>query len=85
MQGAGELASDVFGTGVRIGVPRERLGGLTDAVEAPRFSTVVGLAEYGAHRMALGTATTSAKRLKLPTGGLGGVVDRLKFYLQDFW
>src|SRR5687767_10873881 len=30
MQGAAELASDVFGTGVRIGVPRERLGGLTD-------------------------------------------------------
>jgi cell division protein FtsA len=85
MQGAGELASDVFGTGVRIGVPRERLGGLTDAVEAPRFSTVVGLAGYGAGRMALGAATSSAKRLKIPTAGLGGIVDRLKFYLQDFW
>jgi cell division protein FtsA len=79
------LASDVFGTGVRIGIPRERLGGLTDAVEAPRFSTVVGLAEYGAHRMALGAATTSAKRIKLPGGGFDGIIQRLKFYLQDFW
>jgi cell division protein FtsA len=85
MQGAAELASDVFGTGTRIGVPRERLGGLTDAVEAPRFATVVGLAEYGAHRMALGTATTSAKRMKISGKGLEGMIDKVKFYLQDFW
>jgi cell division protein FtsA len=85
MQGVAELASDVFGTGVRIGVPRERLGGLTDAVEAPRFSTVVGLAEYGAHRMALGAATSSAKRIKIPGGGFEGLIQRLKFHLQDFW
>jgi cell division protein FtsA len=85
MQGAAELASDVFGTGVRIGVPRERLAGLTDAVEAPRFSTIVGLAEYGAHRMALGTAATSARRMKIGGKGLDGVIERVKFYLQDFW
>jgi len=85
MQGAAELASDVFGTGVRIGVPRERLAGLTDAVEAPRFSTIVGLAEYGAHRMALGTATSAAKRMKIGGKGLDGMIERVKFYLQDFW
>jgi cell division protein FtsA len=85
MQGAAELASDVFGTGVRIGVPRERLGGLTDAVEAPRFSTVVGLAEYGAHRMALGAASTSARKIKIGGAGFEGLIQRLKFHLQDFW
>jgi cell division protein FtsA len=85
MQGSAELASDVFGTGVRIGIPRERLGGLTDAVEAPRFSTVVGLAGYGAHRMALGVATSSAKRMKIAGKGLEGMMEKVKFYLQDFW
>src|SRR5438874_6667388 len=86
MQGAAELASDVFGTGVRVGIPTERLTGITDAVEAPRFSTIVGLAEYGAHRMALGAATTSARRsLKISGTGLEGFVQKIKFYLQDFW
>src|SRR4051812_7838700 len=85
MQGAAELASDVFGTGVRIGIPRERLAGLTDAVEAPRFSTIVGLAEYGAHRMALGTASTSAKRMKIGGKGVDGAIQWVKNYLQDFW
>jgi cell division protein FtsA len=41
MQGVAELAADVFGTGVRIGIPSENIGGLADSVEAPRFSTVV--------------------------------------------
>ncbi|MBA3646275.1 MAG: cell division protein FtsA, partial [Gemmatimonadaceae bacterium] len=54
MQGVGELAADVFGTGVRIGLPGENIGGLIDAVEAPRFSTVVGLAIYGANRILVG-------------------------------
>src|SRR5436305_4717323 len=56
MQGSAELASDVFGTGVRVGSPSEQLSGLSDAVEAPRFATVVGLAQYGGHRVALGAA-----------------------------
>ncbi|HMG71452.1 MAG TPA: cell division protein FtsA, partial [Gemmatimonadaceae bacterium] len=50
MEGVGELAADVFGTGVRIGSPAENIGGLSDSVDAPRFATVVGLALYGAHR-----------------------------------
>ena len=55
MQGAAELASNVFGTGVpQVGVPSENIGGLVDSVEAPRFATVVGLAQYGANRVALG-------------------------------
>lgn len=87
MKGIVELTTDVFGTAVRVGIPTDRLGGLTEMVEAPRFSTIVGLAEYGAHRMALGAATTGARRsLKLPTGaGMDGIVQRVKYWLQDFW
>jgi cell division protein FtsA len=52
--GVAELAADVFGTGVRIGVPRENVGGLVDSVESPRFATVTGLALYAASRAAIG-------------------------------
>ncbi|MGE5750305.1 MAG: cell division protein FtsA, partial [Gemmatimonas sp.] len=62
MQGVSELATDVFGTGVRIGVATENITGLSDSVEAPRFSTVVGLALYGANRMALGGASAGGRR-----------------------
>src|SRR4051812_23949215 len=67
MLGSGELASEVFGTGVRVGVPTENMGGLVDSVEAPRFATAVGLAQYGGSRLALG-ATGNARRLP---GGKG--------------
>ena len=83
MQGFAELASDVFGTGVRVGVPTENLTGLSDSVEAPRFATVVGLAQYGGSRIALG-ATSSARKAKMGSG-MGGAVDRIKYWLQDFF
>jgi cell division protein FtsA len=83
MQGSAELASDVFGTGVRVGVPTENLTGLADSVEAPRFSTAVGLAQYGASRIALGGGS-SARRMKVGSG-MAGAVERIKFWLQDFF
>src|SRR3954468_23946865 len=74
MQGSAELASDVFGTGVRVGVPSENIGGLVDSVEAPRFATVTGLAQYGANRIALGGAATGARRMAVGGGGMEKVV-----------
>ena len=85
MQGAAELASDVFGTGVRVGVPSENIGGLTDSVEAPRFATVTGLAQYAAHRFALGGAGVSGKRLALNAPGVDRLAQRVKTWLQDFF
>ena len=85
MQGAAELASDVFGTGVRTGIPSENLGGLTDSVEAPRFATVVGLAQYGASRIALGGVAASARRMSLSGGGMEKFAQRIRFWLQDFF
>ena len=87
MLGSAELANDVFGTGVRVGSPAENLGGLADSVDAPRFATVVGLAQYGALRLALG-GVSGAKRT-----GAGGktpasvdkIADRVKTWLQDFF
>ncbi|HET7631755.1 MAG TPA: cell division protein FtsA [Gemmatimonadaceae bacterium] len=84
MEGAGDLAMNVFGTGVRVGSPAEHIGGLSDSVEAPRFATVVGLAQFGATRMALGAGST-ARRLSSAGAGMEKWVQKLKFWLQDFF
>jgi cell division protein FtsA len=84
MQGAAELASEVFGTGTRVGLPSEGIGGLSDSVEAPRFATVVGLAQFGATRLALG-AGSAAKRLGVGGAGMDKWVQKLKYWLQDFF
>ena len=85
MQGAAELASEVFGTGTRVGVPSEHIGGLVESVEAPRFATVAGLAQYGANRIALGGAAAGVRRLKISGPGIDGFVQKIKFWLQDFF
>ena len=85
MEGVAELATDVFGTGVRIGVPTQNIGGLSDSVEAPRFSTVVGLALYGANRMALGGASASGRRRAISSPNVDRFAQRVKTWLQDFF
>lgn len=82
--GAQELATDVFGTGVRVGSPAERVKGLADAVEAPRFATVVGLGHYGAHRMAIGAGGSAAGR-RIASPGVDKFVQRVRNWLQDFF
>jgi cell division protein FtsA len=84
MQGVGELAADVFGTGVRIGLPEENIGGLADSVQAPRFSTVVGLALYGAHRTAAGFAPTGRHKA-LAGVGVDRFTKKIKTWLEDFF
>ncbi len=85
--GTGELASLVFGTGARVGEPGEFLGGLADSVQAPRFSTVVGLVQYGAHRLALGSGSAKGKRLSMSTAApsMDKLAQRFKTWLQDFF
>jgi cell division protein FtsA len=83
MQGVAELAADVFGTGVRVGIPGENIGGLTDSVEAPRFATVVGLAIYAANKILSGTEKPSKRRINSP--GFDKVGKRLKDWFEDFF
>ncbi|MEJ7808851.1 MAG: cell division protein FtsA [Gemmatimonadaceae bacterium] len=86
IEGAADLANDVFGTGVRVGSPSFNVGGLSDAVEAPRFATVVGLAQYAAHRLALGTGSSAAgKRGRVTTPGMDRIAQRVRTWLQDFF
>ena len=84
--GSIELASDTFGIGARVGVPSENVGGLSDSVEAARFATVVGLAQYGAHRVALGTAANAGgRRMSLGAPNVDKLAQRVKTWLQDFF
>jgi cell division protein FtsA len=85
MQGVAELASDVFGTGVRVGLPAENLGGLAESVEAPRFATVVGLARYAAHQVAARGESASVRRRQLAAAGVGQLTQRIKYWLEDFF
>ena len=82
VQGIAELAQDVFGTGVRVGSPTN-LAGLADAVEAPRFATVVGLAQYAAGRIAAGAPAAAGRKLQLPA--TDKLASRVRTWLQDFF
>jgi cell division protein FtsA len=84
MEGITELASSVFGTGVRIGVPGEHVGGLSDSVEAPRFATAVGLALYGANRLVASGGAPSVKR-NFNSPGVDKLAKRMKNWLEDFF
>ena len=84
MEGITELAASVFGTGVRVGVPGEHVGGLSDSVEAPRFATAVGLALYGANRLVSAGGAPSAKR-NFNSPGVDKIAKRMKNWLEDFF
>jgi cell division protein FtsA len=85
MEGVGDLAADVFGTGVRIGSPAENIGGLSDSVDAPRFATVVGLALYGAHRSAAGFVPASGRQRAFAGAGVDRFTKKIKTWLEDFF
>jgi cell division protein FtsA len=79
MEGAVELAEEIFHMPVRLGVPHS-VNGLTDVVRNPIYSTGVGLLLYGMRKQADGVSMS----------GLGNfaeepktsVVDRLKSWIQ---
>lgn len=50
IEGAVELAEQIFGVPVRVGMP-SNVRGLTDVVNNPRFSTAVGLLHFGAEKI----------------------------------
>ncbi len=83
LEGVTELAADVFGIGVRVGIPGSKVGGLIEQVAEPRFSTAVGLALYGANRIALGGVV--ARRTSRSGAGVDKLATRVKTWLQDFF
>jgi cell division protein FtsA len=85
MRGMQDLATDVFGIGVRVGSPADNTSGLSDAVEAPRFATAVGLVEYGAHRVVLSGGARATRRGQANAPGVDRWIERVRVWLQDFF
>ncbi len=76
MQGMVELGEEIFHMPVRLGLPHY-VGGLSDVVKTPRFSTGVGLLLYGLeqhhrHRVA-----------RLHSSSFSDVLDRMKAWVQS--
>jgi cell division protein FtsA len=75
MEGAVELAEEVFHMPVRLGVP-QYVQGLVDVVRNPIHATGVGLLLYG-------KAALTARRTDVPTqGGFGEMWERMKAWFQ---
>lgn len=75
MQGAVELAEDIFKMPVRLGLPRQ-LSGLVDVVSNPIYSTGVGLLLYGKQQQVERQVNTSISH------GLPGVWGKVKRWVQ---
>jgi cell division protein FtsA len=75
MQGMVELGEEIFHMPVRLGLPRY-VGGLSDVVKTPRFSTAVGLLLYGMeHHQRQEVA-------RMNSGSFSDVLARMKEWFQ---
>ena len=75
MEGAIELAEEIFHVPVRLGVPQS-VRGLADAVSNPIYSTAVGLLLYARENEA------PQARNALLGGAVGGALGRMKHWFQ---
>ncbi len=82
LEGVSDLAADVFGVGVRVGVPGAYVDGLVESVSDPRFATVVGLAVYAASRHSVAGGTPGRGS---GGGGVDKLASRVRTWLQEFF
>jgi len=75
--GAVEVAQHAFGMPVRVGVPGERLLGLSDSVMRPQFAAATGLALFASDTVESGAPFAASLR-----EGVGG---RLVTWLREFF
>jgi len=76
MHGMVELGEEIFHMPVRLGLPRY-IGGLSDVVKTPRFSTGVGLLLYGLEQQKRHEAT------RVHSGSFSDVMERMKSWFQN--
>lgn len=75
MQGMVELGEEIFHMPVRLGLPRY-VGGLSDVVKTPRFSTAVGLLLYGMEQH------QRQEVARMHSGSFSDVLARMKEWFQ---
>ena len=75
IEGIVECAEQIFQCQVRVGEP-ENIRGLTDYVQAPVFSTAVGLLQYGKLHQSKGSRDSNVK------ASVGGLFQRISNWLR---
>ena len=75
MEGAVELAEEIFHVPVRLGIP-QYVEGLVDVVRNPIHATAVGLLLYGKEAVAVQADVAASST------GVSGVFDRMKAWFQ---
>ena len=75
MEGAVELAEEIFHMPVRVGMP-QHVSGLADVVRNPIYATGVGLLQFGRRQSSSVVPTTRMD------GGLAGIWERMKNWFQ---
>lgn len=80
IKGAADLAREVLGMPVKIGIPTGFAGGLVHEVENPAYSTAVGLVLHGLKHLD-GAAIKGGEQKKEP--GVGGVFKKMKDWFDE--
>lgn len=81
MEGAVELAEEVFHVPVRLAIP-QGVSGLSDVVSNPIHATGVGLLQYGLKQMQSGKQPASAAKARKPKEG-PGAFSRLRQWVAE--
>ena len=80
LEGMAELANQVLGLPVKIEIPKG-IGGLTDAVNEPKYATSVGLVKYA--EAVLSGKEKNKGGINLPKfTESGGIIDGIKGWLD---
>lgn len=90
IKGTAELAREVLGMPVKIGIPSGFAGGLVREIENPVYSTAVGLVYHGLkyeERQAAAPADVTTRKnftkLKMPIIGNSNILDKMKSWFDE--
>lgn len=78
LKGIGQLAEEMFGTYVKIGIPEKDITGLKDTVHNPAFATAVGLVKYA-------IANPSDTGLSRDSKNIRNIVETMKTWFKNFF
>lgn len=77
LSGIAEIAEDVLGLPIRIGIPRD-VGGLVDVVRSPVHATGVGLILHGAQSL-------NGRRARAPEKKFGRTKDKMRKWISEIF
>jgi cell division protein FtsA len=83
INGTAELAREVLGMPVKIGIPTGFSGGLVREIENPAYSTAVGLVYYGLKHRPQSTPVAAAAGVAKKERSLRGFAERMKEWFDQ--